>query len=111
MNTRRKIIAKDQHGTSRAWVAALIAAVVGLQLGAFSVGLETEASGISELPFSTFVLMMLPINLAIGVVEGLATAAVISFVAKARPEALPAAQTSGRIAVRARSIRSAHGNG
>jgi cobalt/nickel transport system permease protein len=90
-----RIIARDQHGTSRAWVAALIAAVVGLQLGAFSVVLETGASGVSDLPFRTFVLMMLPIHLAIGVVEGLATAAVISFVAKARPEALPTAQTSG----------------
>ena len=90
-----RVIAKDQHGTSRAWVAALVAAVVGLQLGAFSVVLETKASGISELPFGTFVLMMLPIHLAIGVVEGLATAAVVSFVARARPEALQTAPSAG----------------
>ncbi len=90
-----RVIAKNQHGTSRAWVAALVAAVVGLQLGAFSVVLETKASGISELPFGAFVLMMLPIHLAIGVVEGLATATVISFVARARPEALPTAPASG----------------
>jgi cobalt/nickel transport system permease protein len=90
-----RVIAKDQHGTSRAWVAALVAAIVGLQLGAFSVVLETKASGISELPFSTFVLMMLPIHLAIGVVEGLATAAVISFVARARPEALQMTPSAG----------------
>jgi cobalt/nickel transport system permease protein len=32
---------------------------------------------------------MIPIHLAIGVVEGLATAAVVAFVAQARPEALP----------------------
>jgi cobalt/nickel transport system permease protein len=87
-----RIIAKGQYATTRAWVAAIVAAVVGLQLGAFGVVLETKASGISELPFGTFVLMMLPIHLAIGIVEGLATAAVVSFVAKARPEALP---TSG----------------
>jgi cobalt/nickel transport system permease protein len=37
-------------------------------------------------------LMMLPIHLAIGVVEGMATAAVVAFVARARPEALPASQ-------------------
>ncbi len=90
-----RIMARDQHGTSRAWVAALVAAVAGLQLGAFCVVLETKASGISELPFGTFVLMMLPVHLAIGVVEGLATAAVVSFVAKARPEALPTASASG----------------
>jgi len=87
-----RAIAKEQYTTSRAWVAAVVAAVAGLQLGAFGVVLETKASGISELPFATFVLMMLPIHLAIGTVEGLATAAVVSFVAKARPETLP---TSG----------------
>jgi cobalt/nickel transport system permease protein len=90
-----RAIVKGQYGTSRAWVGAIVAAVVGLQLGAFSVVLETKASGISELPFSTFVLMMLPIHLAIGVVEGLATAAVISFVARARPEALQTAPSAG----------------
>ncbi len=86
-----RVVARDQRGTTRAWVAAMAAAVAGLQLGAFSVVLETRASGISELPFRTFVLMMLPIHLAIGAVEGLATAAVVSFVARARPEALQAA--------------------
>ena len=87
-----RTIAGNRHGTSRAWAAALAAAVVGLELGALGVVLETQASGISELPFGTFVVMMLPIHLAIGVVEGLATVAVVSFVARARPEALYAAQ-------------------
>lgn len=73
---------------SRAWIAAIVAAAVGLQLGAFSVALETKISGISELPFRALLLLMLPIHLAIGVAEGLATAAVVAFVAKARPEAL-----------------------
>jgi cobalt/nickel transport system permease protein len=88
-------IAGALRATSRAWVAALAAAITGLLLGAFSVVLETRASGISELPFGTFILMMLPIHLAIGIVEGLATAVVIAFVARARPEALEAAQTDG----------------
>ncbi|MBN2563984.1 MAG: energy-coupling factor ABC transporter permease [Phycisphaerae bacterium] len=87
---------QDQHGTPRAWIAAVVAAVVALQLGAFGVVLETRASGISELPFGGFLLLMQPIHLAIGVVEGLATAAVVAFVAHARPEALPTAQTTGR---------------
>ena len=90
-----RFLAREQHGTVRAWVAAMCAAVVGLQLGAFSVVLETAASGISGLPFGTFVLMMLPIHLAIGVVEGMVTAAVVSFVARARPESLPSEQVTG----------------
>lgn len=95
-----KAIAKGRHGTPRAWAAAIVAAVVGLQLGAFGVVLETTASGISELPFGAFVLMMLPIHLAIGVVEGMATATVVSFVARARPEVLqplPEARTTVRV--------------
>jgi len=88
-----RVLAKEQHGTARAWAAAIVAAVVGLQLGAFSVVLETWASGISELPLGAFVLLMSPIHLAIGVVEGLATAVVVSFVARARPEALSPAET------------------
>ncbi len=67
-------------------MAAIAAAVAGLQIGAFAVVLETVASGISALPFSTFALLMQPIHLAIGVVEGLVTAAVIAFVYQARPE-------------------------
>jgi len=72
-------------------LATIAAAVAGLQLGAFGVVLETVASGVSSLPFSSFILMMQPIHLAIGVVEGIVTAAVVSFVYKARPEILQSA--------------------
>jgi cobalt/nickel transport system permease protein len=72
-------------------VGAMISAILALQLGPFSVVLETLFSGISSLPFSTFVLLMQPIHLAIGVVEGFVTVAVISFVYKARPEILDSA--------------------
>jgi len=71
---------------SRLVVATVIAAVVGLQLGAFAVVLETVASGISALPFAGFALLMQPIHLAIGAIEGLATAAVVAFIYRARPE-------------------------
>lgn len=67
-------------------IAAVVAAVAGLQLGAFAVVLQTVASNISALPFEAFVLLMQPIHLAIGVIEGLATAAVVAFVYRARPE-------------------------
>lgn len=81
------------HGLDkkRLLIAATIAGIVGLQFGAFGVVLETVASGISELPFKTFVLLMLPIHLAIGLVEGLVTSGVVSFVVAARPEIVSAA--------------------
>ncbi len=62
------------------------AAVVGLQLGSLGVVLETVLSGMTALSLPTFLLFMQPIHLAIGLVEGAATAAVLSFVAAARPE-------------------------
>ena len=67
-------------------IASILGCVLTLQLGAFSVTLETLASGITELPFSVFLATMQPIHLAIGFVEGLITAAVLIFVNEARPE-------------------------
>lgn len=68
--------------------ASIIGCVVTLQLGAFSVVLETSLSGITELPFGAFCALMQPIHLAIGLVEGLITAAVLVFVYQSRPELL-----------------------
>ena len=68
--------------------ASVLGCVVTLQLGAFSVVLETSLSGITELPFGAFVALMQPIHLAIGLIEGVVTAAVLAFVYEARPELL-----------------------
>ncbi len=68
--------------------ASVIGCILTLQMGAFSVCLETLASGVTDLPFSVFVATMQPIHLAIGLVEGLITAAVLCFVHEARPELL-----------------------
>ncbi|MCI6998837.1 MAG: energy-coupling factor ABC transporter permease [Eubacterium sp.] len=69
-------------------VASILGCMITLQFGAFSVTLQTMLSGITELPFTTFVATMQPIHLAIGFVEGLITAAVLVFVHEARPELL-----------------------
>ena len=69
-------------------LASVLGCMITLQLGAFSVVLETSASGITELPFGAFVGVMQPIHLAIGLVEGLITSAVLVFVYEARPELL-----------------------
>ncbi|MBQ5414821.1 MAG: energy-coupling factor ABC transporter permease [Firmicutes bacterium] len=69
-------------------LASVLGCIITLQLGAFSVVLETSLSGITELPFGGFVALMQPIHLAIGLVEGLITAAVLCFVYESRPELL-----------------------
>jgi len=89
-------VVRDAQGGPRLWIGAMLAAVAGLQLGAFGVVMETTLSGITDLPFRTFVLLMQPIHLAIGVVEGLVTATVVSFVLRARPAAMPEPVAMGR---------------
>jgi len=83
-----KRLAGENPSQIRLFSSISLAAIVSLQLGAFGVVLETLASGISELPFSTFALLMQPIHLAIGLVEGLITAAVVWFVWKEAPAIL-----------------------
>ncbi len=82
---------------SRLSAAACISAIFGLQLGAFGVVLETQASDITQLPFLTFLMLMQPIHLAIGVGEGLVTAAVLAFVYQMRPELIESAVLKDRL--------------
>lgn len=86
----RPIMKKGFSGKNLSF-ASILAVMVGLELGAFSVVLETQFSGITELPFGTFVALMLPIHLAIGLVEGIVTSGVLMFVNKVRPEILNSA--------------------
>jgi len=83
-----KKIAANSPGHKRIIAAAMVASIIGFQLGAAGVVMETVFSGISELPFRTFVLLMLPLHLAIGLVEGFITASLVGFVRKTRPEVL-----------------------
>ncbi|MBU1183931.1 MAG: energy-coupling factor ABC transporter permease, partial [Proteobacteria bacterium] len=83
-----KPLVGDSKNPGRILVASIVSVILALQLGAFSVVMETLLSGKSELPFGAFVLLMQPIHLAIGIVEGFITAGVINYVQSARPEIL-----------------------
>jgi cobalt/nickel transport system permease protein len=83
--------------------ASMVSSIIGLHLGAFGVVLETLLSGKTELPFLKFLVPMQLIHLAISIVEGLVTAAIITFVWKARPEILEKAaggQALGNIRIK-----------
>lgn len=94
-----------RRGVSRARIvwASVLSCVAALEAGALMVVAETELSGITALPWRGFVAFMLPIHLAIGICEGLATASVLLFVRRMRPDLLEAAterrsRTAGRLA-------------
>ncbi|MDF1553597.1 MAG: energy-coupling factor ABC transporter permease [Deferrisomatales bacterium] len=88
-------LAGTSPSPTRLTLAAVVAAVVGLQAGALGVVLETVTSGVSALPMGKFLALMLPIHLAIGLVEGLVTAAVVNFVRIADPGVLAGAGPGG----------------
>lgn len=72
-----RAILKKEITPKRITVASIVSVILGLQLGAFCVVLETLASGITQLPFTTFLALMQPIHLAIGAMEGVVTAAAV----------------------------------
>ncbi|NTU57537.1 MAG: cobalamin biosynthesis protein CbiM [Chlorobiaceae bacterium] len=83
-----RTIAGNSTSKARISTGSIAASMAGLLMGAISVVLQTTLSGISDLPFGTFALFMLPIHLIIGIVEGLVTWGVLSFVAKTEPAML-----------------------
>lgn len=92
-----KPIAGSRPHRRRILAAAILASVAGLQLGAFSVVVQTTLSGITDLPLVTFALFMQPIHLAIGLIEGVTTAAIVLFLRHSRPEliSLPGGLANG----------------
>jgi cobalt/nickel transport system permease protein len=93
-----KPIAGDGRSKKRIIAGSIAAVVLGLQAGAFCVVLETLLSGVTELPFSSFLLLMQPIHLAIGLVEGIITAAVLSYIHTVRPELISSAVSEESLA-------------
>lgn len=92
-----KPLMKHSASMGRIIGVSILTCVVGLELGAIAVTLETEASGITALPIAQFLWFMLPIHLVIGIGEGLATAAVLYFVQRYKPELLLQEQKSGTV--------------
>ena len=81
-------IAGNGESVWKITLGAVLASIVGLELGALLVTAETELSGVTALPTKDFLGLMTSIHLAIGAVEGVATAVVLSFVAKYKPDML-----------------------
>ncbi|MDR2783281.1 MAG: energy-coupling factor ABC transporter permease [Treponema sp.] len=94
----QKWCAERRGGTFKRFTPGCVLGVmIALPLGAFFVTLETLASGITVLPFSAFVLLMLPIHLAIAAGEAAVTALVIGFVAVNSPEVIESAVSNAGV--------------
>jgi cobalt/nickel transport system permease protein len=81
-----RLIAGKAPGFRRLSLGAVAGALIALELGAFSVVIETFLSGRSELPFNKFCALMLGIHFPIAIIEGVVTVAVVGLVYRLRPE-------------------------
>lgn len=86
---------QDRPSPKRITIASVASSVVALQLGAFSVVAQTTLSGVSDLPFRSFLFLMQPIHLAIGLVEGFVTAGVVNYLRTIQPDILDVKYVSG----------------
>lgn len=89
-----KIIGRQATPGRLLW-GAVAAATIGIQLGSLGVVIQTSLSGMLSLSLPSFFLLMQAIHLPIGIIEGLITAGVVSFIWRTRPEIL-ANSWSGR---------------
>jgi cobalt/nickel transport system permease protein len=81
-----RLIAGKSPGFRRLSLGAVAGTLIALELGAFSVVIETFLSGRSELPFGKFCALMMGIHLPIAIIEGVVTVAVVGLVYRVRPE-------------------------
>jgi cobalt/nickel transport system permease protein len=81
----RMIVGKNP-AYARLSIAAMLGILVAVEMGAFSVAVQTVLSGKSELPLGEFSVLMLGIHLPIGLVEGFVTLSVVNFVYRIRPQ-------------------------
>lgn len=72
--------------TRRITIASILASIVALFFGAVAVTLETTLSGVTMLPMRQFLVYMVAIHLAVGLGEGVATAAILAVVKRYRPD-------------------------
>lgn len=91
-----KPLTRNNLSPARLMLASVLASLVGLELGACGVSVETVFSGVTALPFAQFLGLMLIIHLAIGAVEGICTGAVLVFVRQNSPQLLTLAPATVR---------------
>lgn len=80
-----KPLIAQSFSKKRLFLTTLFSSIIGLQLGAFSVVLQTLLSGKTSMSFIDFILAMQPIHLAIGVVEGVILGFSLCLIAQTQP--------------------------
>ncbi|MCK5519791.1 MAG: energy-coupling factor ABC transporter permease [Candidatus Marinimicrobia bacterium] len=81
----QKWIEGDKYSKKLQRTMLFLSALIAVTLGALSVVIQTSFSGVLEINFIHFALLMLPIHLFIGIGEGLISISVMEFIASNAP--------------------------
>ncbi len=81
-----KAVTAGRSSSQRTYVGAMLACLVALEMGAILVPVEAALSGVLAVPFSTFLVTMIGVHFLVGLVEGLVTVAVLSYLQQVRPD-------------------------
>ncbi|MFH0965454.1 MAG: energy-coupling factor ABC transporter permease [Planctomycetota bacterium] len=90
----------------RLYIAIFLGAFVGMVSGAACVPIEIALSGVSRVPFATFLAVMMGVHVLIGAVEGVVTFAVVLAVFRLKPEMMPEGMrlAAGKLSARAVAV-------
>jgi cobalt/nickel transport system permease protein len=81
-----RAIAGDRRSKPRLLSAAIAACIFAAEAGSLLVVLEASVSKVLLVPAATFLATMAGVHLLVGIMEGLMTAAVLSYLAAVRPD-------------------------
>jgi cobalt/nickel transport system permease protein len=99
-----RLIANENPGRLRFYLAVIAACITGLMAGAAMVPLQAEISGVLSIPLSGFMFTMLGVHFLAGIVEGLITAAVLAYIMEVRPAILMPQPENSRQAMSMRGV-------
>ena len=80
------LIAGTRKTKFRVYAATIFASIVATTLAAALVAIETSVSGVSAVPFVTFLAAMSGVHIVIGIFEGVITASILAYVRRTRPD-------------------------
>ncbi len=91
---------KDKYHGIRTGLVVVLSTVFSFLIGAAAIVFQTSLSGMSELPWKEFLWLMLSIHLVIGLVEGIVTLAILSYLKNIRPDLIGPSSPSPLISKR-----------
>jgi cobalt/nickel transport system permease protein len=99
-----RAIAGDRKNKTRLLVAAIIACVLAAEAGSVLVVVEATVSRVLLVPAGTFLATMAGVHLLVGIMEGVITVAILSYLTTVRPDLMEGITTEGILSRRAAII-------